>query len=208
MDALECLFTRRTALALVGPEPTAEQLDVILRAAAAAPDHRHLHPWRFVIVRGEQRKRLGEALRLAAAVRDPHLAPDVLERAAAKATRAPMVLAVIASPRESNTTPRWEQLASAAAATQNICLAAHAQGLGVGWKSTHLGDSAEVQRAFAMSAGEELLALIEIGHAAPEIKPKPRTALDLSAVVSEFGGDALTPYSPPNGNGKSAGHTG
>jgi nitroreductase len=155
-------------------------------------------------VRGEQRKRLGEALRAATAAREPNLAPDVLERAAAKATRAPLILAVIASPRESNNTPRWEQMASAAAATQNLCLAAHAQGLGVGWKTTNLGDTAEVQHAFAMSPGEELLALIELGHAAPEIKPKPRAALDLSAVVSEFAGDRLTPYSPPNGNGKAA----
>ncbi|MBJ6766083.1 nitroreductase [Myxococcaceae bacterium JPH2] len=198
MDALECLMTRRTAPVLTGPEPTREQLDQILRAAVTAPDHKLQRPWRFVIVRGAGRERLGEALVAAARAADPGMPAEVLERQRMKALRAPLQVVVIASPKEPSPAPRWEQLASAAAAAQNVCLAAHALGLGSGWKSTPLGEQAPLREALGMQPGEELLGLIELGYVPSDAKLRPRVAVDVGSVTSELGGERLSAYVPPS----------
>ena len=63
-DAAELLaaviHSRQTVLPkrLDHPAPDAAQLALILGAAAAAPDHGQLTPWRFVIVPEDARSRL------------------------------------------------------------------------------------------------------------------------------------------------------
>ncbi len=133
MDALACLMTRRTATRLVEPGPTTEQLAVILSAATTAPDHKMLRPWRFVVVRGEARATLATAIAEAAQAVGT-LPEPVVRKAAGKATRSPALIAVVAA-RVQSKVPVGEQDASAAAAAQNICLAAHALGLASAWKS-------------------------------------------------------------------------
>ena len=61
-DTLSLLRTRRSVspLAMTGPAPTQAELDTMLAAAARVPDHGKLAPWRFVVIEGEARNRLGE----------------------------------------------------------------------------------------------------------------------------------------------------
>ena len=53
--AVEFLLSRRSrpAKTLVGPGPTAEELKILLRAAARTPDHGKLEPWRFIVFQGD-----------------------------------------------------------------------------------------------------------------------------------------------------------
>ena len=60
MDALELLLKRVSVPRLQDPAPTAEQLNLMLRAALRAPDHGQIRPWRFVTVQGDDRKALGK----------------------------------------------------------------------------------------------------------------------------------------------------
>ena len=62
MDALDAILTRRTVPpAKMGPPgPGEADLRRILAAGVAAPDHGLLRPWRFLVVRGAGRERLGE----------------------------------------------------------------------------------------------------------------------------------------------------
>ena len=48
---------------LVGPGPTADELERILTIAARIPDHGKLHPWRFVTVADDQRDAFAALLR-------------------------------------------------------------------------------------------------------------------------------------------------
>ena len=52
------------------PGPSAEQLETILGAAGAAPDHGRLNPWRLIVVPPERRALLGEAFAAALSERD------------------------------------------------------------------------------------------------------------------------------------------
>ena len=56
---LSLLETRRSGKPreLVGPGPSAEELERILTIAARTPDHGKLAPWRFVTVAADQRER-------------------------------------------------------------------------------------------------------------------------------------------------------
>jgi nitroreductase len=59
MEAIEALTTRVSSSMLVHPGPDELELHSILSAAIRAPDHGHLRPWRFTILRGAARERLG-----------------------------------------------------------------------------------------------------------------------------------------------------
>jgi nitroreductase len=193
MDALECLFTRRTAARLTGPEPTPEQFVTILRAATTAPDHKWIRPWRFVVVRGDHRHDLAAAIRRAASAA-PDLPPALVEKQAAKATRSPSMIVIVASRVAGSKVSRAEQDASAAAAAQNICLAAHALGLGTGWKSVPFSDSDEVRAVLGLTGGEDLLGWVELGTVPPGTQPKDRPPVDLPDVVTELVGGSLVRF--------------
>jgi nitroreductase len=183
-------MTRRTATRLVEPGPTAEQIGTLLAAATTAPDHKTLRPWRFVVVQGEHRTLLATAIEKAA-ISVGTLAEPVVRKAAGKATRSPALIAVVASRVAGSKVPRAEQDASAAAAAQNICLAAHALGLGSAWKSVPFSDSDEVRAAFGMTGGEDLVGWIELGHAWGRAPLPPRPEVPLSSVATELTGRGL-----------------
>ena len=56
---------------LVEPGPDGSQLAAVFEAAAAAPDHGLLCPWRFVLVPAHRREDLAEVFALALLDRDP-----------------------------------------------------------------------------------------------------------------------------------------
>ena len=58
MDALTLLQTRQSDPRLTAPGPTAEQLEIIKRAAISA-DHGCIAPWQFIVVEGDARNKLG-----------------------------------------------------------------------------------------------------------------------------------------------------
>ena len=60
MDALEALHYRRSYPRLDGPVPSDQILQNIYKAAIRAADHALLKPWRFLVVQGESRNRLGD----------------------------------------------------------------------------------------------------------------------------------------------------
>ena len=59
----EVIRTRRTSL-LMDPddEVPAELVDLLIELATWAPNHKRTWPWRFTVVTGTARHRLGEAL--------------------------------------------------------------------------------------------------------------------------------------------------
>ena len=69
----ELIQARQTVLPkrLMDPGPDAAQTQAILAAAAAAPDHMQLLPWRFILVPVDQRATLAEVFARALSERDP-----------------------------------------------------------------------------------------------------------------------------------------
>jgi nitroreductase len=149
---------------LVEPGPTPQQLDALLRLAAAAPDHGCLTPWRFILVSSSSRGRLAEVFALALIDRDHGATPEQIDSAREKAHRAPLLLVAIArlAPSEPNT-PALERMVSMGAAIQNILLGAHAMGLAAGLTSGQAMSSPRLAELLALGDGEVPVCCINIG---------------------------------------------
>ena len=122
---LELMQTRRTTLPkrLVEPGPSDEQLRQCLAAAATAPDHNQLLPWRFVRIPTAQRGRLGDALAQALIERDPDATAEQQAQAREKAARAPeLLLLVVDDDRGDPEVDVLERTLSAGCAVQNLLL--------------------------------------------------------------------------------------
>lgn len=181
---LSLLETRRSAKPreLVGPAPTSQELDRILTIAARVPDHGKLHPWRFIIVRDDQRYAFGALLREALAEHDPCASIAHHEKEDEFAHYAGQLVVLVSTPAADHKIPVWEQELSCGAAGMNLLLAAHALGYVAGWVTGWRTYSERVRQAFC-GPGERIAAFIFIGHPSRELDERPRPALaDVSRV--------------------------
>jgi nitroreductase len=182
-DLVDLIAGRTSPARLRGPGPTPEERDRILAAGLRAPDHGLLRPWRFLVIEGEGRQRLGEHLATSLASRNPGATAQALDAERAKAMRAPLVIVVAAVPRETQRIPEIEQVVSAGAAAQNMMLAAHALGYGALWRTGAAAYDPALVTALGLEAGARLVALLHIGTI--ETPGKPKVA-DPAGVVQDW----------------------
>ncbi|MBI2318935.1 MAG: nitroreductase [Betaproteobacteria bacterium] len=163
------------------PGPTHEQIETILNAAGAAPDHGLLTPWRLVIVPAHRRPLLADAFAEALEERDAEATEAQKQDAREKAYRSPFLLMVVArlDPELGPTHPQ-ERLISAGCAIQNMLLAAHAMGFGAGLSSGRALYSQRMRLLFNLSAHEQPLCFLSAGtvlrHKPGRQKPRPAMA--------------------------------
>lgn len=163
LDAIEALTTRASPPGLTAPGPDESALREMLRAAARAPDHGRLRPWRFIVVEGAAREALGEVLAEALHAREPGVAEAALAKERAKPLRAPLLVVVAAKLREHRGVPAVEQIVAAGAAAQNMLVAAHALGYGAFWRTGAAAYDARVKRALGLSPDDAIVAFVYLG---------------------------------------------
>lgn len=185
--AAELIRARQTVLPkrLLSPGPSPSQLNSILEAAAAAPDHGKLTPWRFVIVPTAARVRLAGVFETALLARDASATPEQLAQASEKSYRAPLLMLAIAQTHEGDSgVDATERLVSAGCAIQNMLLMATALGFGSALTSGKALGSQALAQLFELQPGERALCFISIGTVGNR-RPLP-TRPALSAYVSEL----------------------
>jgi nitroreductase len=184
-SALSLLETRRSAKPrdLVGPGPSAEEMERVLTIAARVPDHGKLTPWRFVTVAGDQRGALADLLRKALAEENPDAREAHFAKEEAFAHYAGQLVVLISAPVQNHKIPVWEQELSCGTVGMNLLLGAHALGYVAGWVTGWRAYSPTVNAAFC-APGERIAGFIFIGHPAHELEERDRPPL--SAVVSEW----------------------
>ena len=177
MDAIQVLFARRSTGRLVAPAPADEDLRTILRAAAAAPDHERLRPFRFTVLQGPDKEAFGQVLADAYAARcaaaGTEIVPAKREKERTKLGRAPLVLVVSAVRQPSASVPWDEQLAAAAAATENACLAATALGFGSMWRTGDPAYDPNVKAALGLAPTDAIVAWLYLGSYRDGAAPPP-----------------------------------
>ena len=188
MDAVEALTTRASAATLDDPAPPDAAIDTMLAAAARAPDHGKLRPWRFVTIRGDARRDLGSLLEASLRRRDPDMVDLAYERERAKATRAPVIIVVVGKVQPDHPKiPEIEQVMSAACAAHSIMLAAHAQGYGCMWKTGGPAYDAQIKRALGLDGHDHIVGFLYVGKlvaATPDHVKRP----DFGELVVEWTG--------------------
>lgn len=174
-DPLDVLRHRRSRPALAAPAPGPSELHDLLVAASAVPDHGRLRPWRFIVIDDAGLGPLGDAFAAAHAERSPDATPADLARTRVKPRRAPMIVAVVATPREHPKVPVREQRAAAVCAAHALTLAAHLRGFGAMWRTGWYGDAPKVRAHLGLLDTEELVGWIYLGTPVGAV-PAPRPA--------------------------------
>lgn len=183
MDLIEALNTRATAKTFGALAPTREHLAIALQAAVRAPDHGRLRPWRFMLVEGDQRRRLGDLLAQSAQRRVAALSEGDLQRERDKALRAPMVIIVACRVVPGTKVPAIEQILAAGAAAQNLLLALHALGYAAAWKTGEAAYDPAVKQALGLAADDHVIGFVYAGGGAGATYSTGRPAVVQDAML-------------------------
>ena len=179
--AAALIHGRRTVLpaGLAEPGPDAQQTQAILGAAAAAPDHHDLVPWRFIVIPAAARPALAQAFEAALRERDPQASAAQLAKAREKAFRSPLLLLAVARLRDEDTEiPPNQRLVSAGCAIQNMLLMATALGFGSALTSGKALGSPALRSLFALAPEEQALCFISIGTIAGARRARTRPGVE------------------------------
>ena len=183
------LSTRRSVKPdrLAAPAPSPEELETILTIASRVPDHKKLAPWRFIVIEGEARAKLGDVIAEACIAAEKEAPSHVrLETERGRLQRAPMVIAAISRITQHRSAPEWEQVLSAGAACFNLCLAANALGYGTSWITEWIAYNKAVGTALGLAENERVAGFIYVGT--PMEAPSERERPALSDIVSRWEG--------------------
>jgi nitroreductase len=180
MDLFTAIDTRASSIKLTEPAPSKSQIERLLTAAVRAPDHGKLAPWRFVVLQGESRHVLANAMAESFLASNPAATVTQLDGERAKPLRAPAIVTVAARINKGHKVPEHEQIQAVAAAVQNMFLAAHAMGLGAMWKTGAATESSIVKRALGLDEADVIVAFLYVGTNAT---PGPQRAAVLEGLV-------------------------
>jgi nitroreductase len=183
-DVLACLETlltkRQTFLPkrLHAPGPDTVQLHQILAAAAHAPDHDQILPWRFIIIPDAMRATLGTAFAQALLERDATASPEQVEQAREKAFRSPLLmLLVVDAQRGDPAVDMAERLVSAGCAVQNMLLMATGMGFGSSLTSGKALKATGLRQLFGLQLQDQAICFINMGTVErskpPRVRPRP-----------------------------------
>jgi len=183
-DTLTLLRTRRsTGARLLGePGPHRAQIEDMLTIAARVPDHGKLAPWRFVVISGEARARLGESAAAIVKADNPDSDAAQIEKARGLLQRAPLVIAVVSRARPHPKIPEWEQVLSAGAACQNLILAATAMGFRANWITEWIAFDRRFLEELGLTADERIAGFVHVGSS--DAPRSPRARPDLADIVT------------------------
>lgn len=180
MDTLECIISRRSIRRFTDQELEDDTIIKLLEAVRHAPSWKNNQCWEVVIVRDRERK---EQLMHLLTANNP---------AAKSFLQAPLVFVMCAQKGKSGyegtelATNKGEWLMfDMGIACQNLCLTAHAMGLG----AVHVGsfDSAGLDRLLDLPADIVSVEMIPVGYPARIGNAPPRKAITEFAYLETFG---------------------
>jgi nitroreductase len=163
---------------LCEPGPNPAQLREILQSAVHCPDHGRLQPWRFIIIRGAQRQKLGDLLIHRVTQTLPDASTIRLEKERTRFNFAPCIITVVHNPMKHHKVPEVEQLLSGGAVCMNMLHAAHQFGFGAQWLTGFAAYDQAIQQALGLTGSEQILGFIHIGSKVQEPVERERPNVD------------------------------
>ncbi|MBA3945608.1 MAG: nitroreductase [Herpetosiphonaceae bacterium] len=175
LTALADVIASRRSIKQFAPLPVPRSLiERLIDVAVWAPNHRLTEPWRFYVLDGASRSRLGviaaEITRAkvgAAGGSDPAVLKRKADEAAASWASVPVLIYVTVVTDPVPEVDR-ENYGAVCCAVQNLMLAGHAAGLGTSWSSGAVAGAAELHALAGADGQERMVGLIRVGYPAPE----------------------------------------
>ena len=175
MDALQTIQTRHSVGKVRPDAVSREVIEKLLNAAVQAPNHYQVRPWRFVVLTGSGRNKLGEVMAQSMKAKFPQLTDEALNKERAKPLRSPVLIAVgVDKPTESKVL-EIENICATAAACENILLAAHALGLAAQWRTGDAARDPVVKKFLGFAEDQHIISFLYIGYpdVVPDAAPRP-----------------------------------
>ena len=179
-ELLALIGRRRSTKRFADDPPTRSHIEALLQAAASAPDHGLLAPWRFLVLQGDSRALLGDAMAMALRTRMPEADEEALSRERGKAFRSPVLIVVSVRPVAHPKVPEIEQWVATGAAIQNLWLAAVSLGLGLAWKTGSAAYDPGVKRALGLAEEEGVVGFLHVGTPLVQSSARPVDAASRS----------------------------
>ena len=173
MDALTLLTQRYSTGRLSEPGPDSAALTQLISCALRAPDHAYLRPWRFLVIDGDSRQRLGDLFADALLQRKPAANVDEIEKNRNAPLRAPVVIAVISQIHAHAKVPAIEQTLSAGCGAFALVLAAQAMGFGAVWRTGENAYDERIKQGLGLAANENIIGYIYVGTPSGPAKVVP-----------------------------------
>jgi nitroreductase len=172
VEVLQAIHHRQS-VGKVKPDPLPKDvIERLLDAAVQAPNHHRVRPWRFIVMSGMARNRLGDIMAESLRQRKPDMLEEGLAAERAKALRSPVMIAVgVDKPTETKVV-EIENICAAAAASQNILLAAEGLGLAAMWRTGPAATDPAVKAFLGLQADQHIIGILYIGYPESE-RPLP-----------------------------------
>lgn len=175
---------------MVEPGPADEDLKKIMQAGMRVPDHGRLTPWRFIVIRGEAREKLGMVLGEAIRKEDPGCNEERIGMEKERFIRAPTTITVVSRTNRNNLIPEWEQILSSGAACQNMLTAALSMGFAAQWLTEWYAYSDAVKSALKLQHGDRIAGFLYLGSMSELPTERPRPGYE--DIVSEWTGPSAS----------------
>ena len=155
-------------------EPVSDSIiQKMLENANWAPTHRLTEPWRFVVFSGGGLKTLASFqsnLYKELALKEGNFDTENFEKLATKPMLASHIIAIGLKRDPRKSVPVIEEVASVAAAVQNMYLTATAHGIGCYWGSGGITYKKEAKSFFGLDGEDQLLGFLYIGNLREDCK--------------------------------------
>ncbi|MCT7375709.1 nitroreductase family protein [Chelativorans salis] len=187
-QVIDFMLARRSAPIheLAGPAPSDGEVEKMLKVATRVPDHGMLTPWRFILYRGEAREKVGQMLVNLAEAREGPLNEARRTQELTRFSRAPLVIGVISSPKESPKIPEWEMFLSGGMAAMNLIHAAGALGYHANMVTNWYSDVEEGRRILGLRPRERVVGFVHVGRHPGGTPDRPRPGI--GGLVSDYAG--------------------
>ena len=185
MDVFEAIYDRHSQ-GKVKPDPLLRELiEKLLSAAVQAPNHYKVRPWRFVVLTGNARNKLGDVFAASQRDRKPDLPQDAFDKIRGLPLRAPVIIAVGVDKPSEEKVLEIENVCAVAAACENLLLAAQAEGLAVKWRTGEWARDGKVKEFLGFSTDQHILAYLYIGYPEFVAEHEPRPSFEDRTVWME-----------------------
>ncbi len=158
-------------------------IEKILEAANWAPTHKKTEPWRFKVMVGDAKEKLGLFLSYKYMETEARPKQVKVKKLIENPKKAGAIIAICMQRDPQERIPDWEEVAAVAMAVQNMWLCCTEMGIGCYWSSPGLVKY--MDEFFELNTGEVCLGFFYMGHYDGEIDEQTRTPIGEKVVWME-----------------------
>ena len=143
-----------------------EDLKSILQAGIRVPDHGALSPWRLKVIQGKALKKIDEEIILSEFIKNkPESEKSAQDIESRRLQRAGAVIAVLSTPIDHPSIPKWEKQLSTGAVCMNLLSSAQSKGYAAQWLTEWYAYNEKMLTTLGGIIGNDKIAgSIYIGH--------------------------------------------